>query len=83
MSIKLNHTIVHSRDQREAAEFLASLFGLPAPQPFGPFLDVDVANEVTLAFLDADGMEKIEPTSVIKVENVWIVGDKENLDLVK
>ena len=57
MSIKLNHTIVHSRDQREAAEFLASLFGLPAPKPFGPFLDVDVANEVTLAFLDAQGME--------------------------
>lgn len=57
MSIKLNHTIVHSRDPREAAEFLASLFGLPAPKPFGPFLDVDVANEVTLAFLDADGME--------------------------
>jgi catechol 2,3-dioxygenase-like lactoylglutathione lyase family enzyme len=57
MSIKLNHTIVHSRDPREAAEFLAGLFGLPPPRPFGPFLDLDVANEVTLAFLDADGME--------------------------
>ena len=33
------------------------MFGLPAPKPFGPFLDVDVANEVTLAFLGADGME--------------------------
>ena len=38
---------------------------------------------VFMKVLDADGMEKIEPTSVIKVENVWIVGDKENLDLVK
>ena len=57
MTIKLNHTIVHSRDPREAAEFLAGLFGLAPPKPFGPFLDVDVANEVTLAFLDADGME--------------------------
>ncbi len=57
MTIKLNHTIVHSRDPREAAEFLAGLFGLAAPKRFGPFLDVDVANEVTLAFLDADGME--------------------------
>jgi catechol 2,3-dioxygenase-like lactoylglutathione lyase family enzyme len=57
MTIKLNHTIVHSLDQRAAAEFYAGLFGLPAPKPFGPFLDVEVANEVTLAFLDADGME--------------------------
>ena len=57
MAIKLNHTIVHSTDPREAAEFYSSVFGLPAPKQFGPFLDVDVANEVTLAFLDADGME--------------------------
>jgi catechol 2,3-dioxygenase-like lactoylglutathione lyase family enzyme len=57
MAVKLNHTIVHSVDPRVAAEFYASVFGLPAPKPFGPFLDVEVANEVTLAFLDADGME--------------------------
>ena len=57
MAIKLNHTIVHSTDKRAAAEFFAALFGLPAPKPFGPFLDVEVANEVTLAFLDADGTE--------------------------
>jgi catechol 2,3-dioxygenase-like lactoylglutathione lyase family enzyme len=57
MTIKLNHTIVHSRDPRAAAEFFAGLFGLPAPKPFGPFLDVEVANEVTLAFLDAEDME--------------------------
>jgi catechol 2,3-dioxygenase-like lactoylglutathione lyase family enzyme len=57
MTIKLNHTIVHSRDPRAAADFLAGLFGLPAPKPFGPFLDVEVGNEVTLAFLDAEDME--------------------------
>jgi catechol 2,3-dioxygenase-like lactoylglutathione lyase family enzyme len=57
MTIKLNHTIVHSNDPRVAAEFFAGVFGLPAPKPFGPFLDVEVANEVTLAFLAADGME--------------------------
>ncbi len=57
MAIKLNHTIVHSKDPRASAEFLAGLFGLPAPKPFGPFLDVEVGNEVTLAFLSADGME--------------------------
>ncbi len=57
MTIKLNHTIVHSKDPRAAADFLAGLFGLPAPKPFGPFLDVEMGNEVTLAFLDAEGME--------------------------
>ena len=57
MSIKLNHTIVHSLDQGAAARFYAEIFDLPAPVQFGPFLDVEVGNEVTLAFLDADGME--------------------------
>ena len=57
MTIKLNHTIVHSKDPRKSAEFFASLFGLPAPEAFGPFLDVVLANEVTLAFLDAGDMD--------------------------
>jgi catechol 2,3-dioxygenase-like lactoylglutathione lyase family enzyme len=57
MTIKLNHTIVHSRDPRAAADFFAEVFGLGKPVPFGPFLGVKVDNEVTLDFLDADGME--------------------------
>jgi catechol 2,3-dioxygenase-like lactoylglutathione lyase family enzyme len=57
MAIRLNHTIVHSKDPRAAADFLAGLFGLPAPTPFGPFLDLEVANGVTLAYLSADDME--------------------------
>jgi catechol 2,3-dioxygenase-like lactoylglutathione lyase family enzyme len=54
MTVKLNHTIVHGRDKRESADFFAAIFGLPAPVPFGPFLDVEVGNEVTLAFLSTD-----------------------------
>ena len=57
MTIKLNHTIVHSRDPRAAADWFAGVFGLPMPKPFGPFLDVEVGNEVTLAFLSAGDME--------------------------
>jgi len=38
---------------------------------------------VFVKVLDADGKEKVEPASLIKVDNAWIVGDKENLDLVK
>ncbi|HEV8694369.1 MAG TPA: VOC family protein [Lysobacter sp.] len=52
MAIKLNHTIVHARDKRASAEFYSSLFGLGKPVPFGPFLDVETGNEVTLAFFE-------------------------------
>jgi hypothetical protein len=38
---------------------------------------------VFVKVLDADGKEKIEPATLIKVENAWIVGDRENLELVK
>jgi hypothetical protein len=38
---------------------------------------------VFVKVLDADGKEKVEPASLIKVDNLWIVGDKENHALVK
>jgi Lactoylglutathione lyase and related lyases len=52
MTVKLNHTIVHARDKRASAAFLAAILGLPEPVPFGPFLDVATGNEVTLDFMD-------------------------------
>jgi catechol 2,3-dioxygenase-like lactoylglutathione lyase family enzyme len=58
MAVKLNHTIVHARDKRASAEFYAEVFGLGSPVPFGPFLDVQTANEVTLAILETD--EKLD-----------------------
>ncbi|HLS86935.1 MAG TPA: VOC family protein [Burkholderiales bacterium] len=57
MAVKLNHTIVHSRNREEAAAFYAEIFGLPGPKPFGPFLELETANEVTLAFLGHDAPE--------------------------
>jgi hypothetical protein len=57
MTVKLNHTIVHSRDKIAAAAFLAGIFGLPAPRHFYHFLCVELGNEVTLDFLDAGSME--------------------------
>ena len=59
MAVKLNHTIVHARDKRASAEFYSSLFGLAKAVPFGPFLDVETANGVTLALFETD--EKFEP----------------------
>jgi len=55
MSIQLNHTIVAARDKHASANFLAELLDLPAPKPFGPFLVVEAANEVSLDFMDVDG----------------------------
>jgi len=52
MSIKLNHTIVYSKDKRAAAAFLTEILGLPAPVPFGSFLTVQTDNEVTLDFME-------------------------------
>jgi Domain of unknown function (DUF4878) len=41
------------------------------------------AATVFVKVLDAEGKEKIEPASLIKIDNNWIVGDRENLELVK
>ena len=55
MTVQLNHTIVAARDKQVSATFLSEILGLPEPKPFGPFLGVDVDNDVTLDFIDADG----------------------------
>ena len=55
MAIQLNHTIVRVRDKRESATFLAELLGLDTPTPFGPFLVVQLDNDVSLDFADDHG----------------------------
>lgn len=52
MSVQLHHTIVHTRDKHEAAEFFRDILGLPAPVPDGPFLGIQCANDITLDFAD-------------------------------
>jgi catechol 2,3-dioxygenase-like lactoylglutathione lyase family enzyme len=59
MPISFNHTIVAARDKRESAEFLAELFGLPSPQPFGHFLAVALEHGATLDYADAPEGEEI------------------------
>jgi catechol 2,3-dioxygenase-like lactoylglutathione lyase family enzyme len=59
MPIAFNHTIVAARDKRESAEFLAELFGLPSPAPFGPFLTVTLEHGASLDFADLPGDEPI------------------------
>jgi catechol 2,3-dioxygenase-like lactoylglutathione lyase family enzyme len=55
MKIQLNHTIVRVRDKRESAVFLSEILGLPAPTTYGPFVVVELDNEVSLDFADDHG----------------------------
>ena len=55
MAAQLNHTIVWVRDKAESAGFLVEVLGLPAPTEYGPFLVVQVDNEVSLDYADTDG----------------------------
>ncbi|MEV7238319.1 VOC family protein [Streptomyces sp. NPDC051020] len=50
MSVELNHTIIHARDKRESADFLANILGLEIGAEWGPFIAVVTANGVTLDF---------------------------------
>jgi extradiol dioxygenase family protein len=61
MPIAFNHTIVAARDKRESAEFLAELFGLPAPTPFGHFLTVTLEHGASLDYADVSEGEEIRP----------------------
>ena len=61
MAVTLNHTIVNSRDKEESARFLSEVLGLAAPATYGPFLDVEAANGVTLAFIDVEADDEIRP----------------------
>ena len=53
--------------------------------------DIDVSGEqisgdvatVFVKVVGPDGKEKVEPATLIKINNAWIMGDKENFELVK
>ena len=52
MAVHLNHTIVAARDRQESAAFLADILGLAPPTTYGPFAVVQLANDVSLDFMD-------------------------------
>jgi catechol 2,3-dioxygenase-like lactoylglutathione lyase family enzyme len=58
MAVQLNHTIVWVHNQKESADFLTSILGLPQPARFGPFLVVALDNDVSLDLYEK-GDEKI------------------------
>lgn len=71
MSVELNHTIVHSRDNRESAEFLARILGLEVGTPWGPFVPVGTSNKVTLDFAT------VPAQSIVMQHYAFLVSDEE------
>ncbi|MGW5570455.1 VOC family protein [Nocardia thailandica] len=58
MSIVLNHTIVPATDKHAAATFFAELTGLTVSAPSGPFVPVQVNDDLTFDF---DDRGRVEP----------------------
>lgn len=75
MSIRFNHTLVHSRNNKESATFLADILGLPAPSTFGPFLVVELENGASLDFIG------VGDTEVARQHYAFLI-DEEDFDLV-
>jgi catechol 2,3-dioxygenase-like lactoylglutathione lyase family enzyme len=71
MPVELNHTIVHSPDRRESAEFLADILGLEVGPEFGPFLPVATSNGVTLDFATTPA------ESIVRQHYAFLVSDAE------
>ncbi|MCX4597497.1 VOC family protein [Streptomyces sp. NBC_01549] len=71
MSVELNHTIVHARDNRESAEFLAHILGLEAGTAWGPFIPVATSNGVILDFA------AIPAESIAMQHYAFLVSDEE------
>ncbi|ADI04133.1 glyoxalase/bleomycin resistance protein/dioxygenase [Streptomyces bingchenggensis BCW-1] len=71
MSVELNHTIVHSRDNRESAEFLANILDLEVGAEWGPFIPVATSNAVTLDFAT------IPAESITMQHYAFLISDEE------
>ena len=54
MPVQLNHTILNVREKWESARFVSEILGLDEPTTYGPFAIVNVANDVSLDFIDVE-----------------------------
>lgn len=75
VSVRFNHTIVHSRDKRVSATFLTDILGLPGAKPFGHFLVVELENGASLDFIDAGD------TDVVQQHYAFLI-DEEDFDTI-
>jgi extradiol dioxygenase family protein len=68
--VQLNHHIVRVHDKHESAAFYADILGLPPATTYGPFLVVELDNDVSLDFADDHG----EPS---KMHYAFLVSESE------
>lgn len=61
MSVDLNHTIVHARDNRASADFLAGILGLTAGPAWHHFVPLVLGNGVTLDFASVPAGAAVTP----------------------
>ncbi|MDN3260158.1 VOC family protein [Streptomyces sp. CSDS2] len=71
MSVELNHTIVHARDNRESAAFLAHILDLEIGTEWGPFIPVATGNGVTLDFAT------IPAESIVMQHYAFLISEEE------
>jgi extradiol dioxygenase family protein len=71
MAVQLNHTIVRVRDKAESASFLAEILGVDEPTSFGPFLIVQVDNDVSLDFAGDHGPVNPQHYAFLVSESEW------------
>jgi catechol 2,3-dioxygenase-like lactoylglutathione lyase family enzyme len=55
MPVQLNHTIVWCRDKERSSAFLVRVLGCSPAVPFYHFMVVQLANNVSLDFMEKDG----------------------------
>lgn len=55
MAAELNHTILWCSDKLRSSAFLADILGLPPPRPFHHFMVVELANRVSVDFMEKTG----------------------------
>ena len=55
MPVEFNHTLITCSDKRTSSDFMATMLGLPEPQPFGIFFCVETDNGVSLDFIESGG----------------------------
>ena len=70
MAAELNHTIVWCRDKHLSSSFVARILGLAAPQPLHRFMAVELANRVSLDFMEKQG-------EIARQHYAFLVGEDE------
>ncbi|MDI3404286.1 VOC family protein [Streptomyces cavernicola] len=73
MAVEFNHTIVHARDNRASAEFLARILGLEVGTEWGPFVPATTSNGVTLDFASV-------PAESITIQHYAFLVSEEEFD---